>query len=280
MLNALTVDVEDYFMVSAYADVIRFEDWHRYESHVVKNTLAILDLLDEYKVGATFFVLGWVAENYPGLVKEIHKRGHDIDSHGYNHRLVYDLSPEEFRKDTRMAKKILEDITGEPVLGYRATSWSITKESLWSLDILMEEGFKYDSSIFPISHDRYGYPGFDRFPLVIDNGGKGKILEIPPSTVKLFGRNIPVAGGGYLRLFPIQFIEWGLRRIYEKEGQPAIVYFHPWEIDQDLPRLNGSWVSAFRQHVNIGKTEDRIRRLLENFRFTTLRETFASMLPE
>ena len=163
--NALTIDVEDYFMVSAFADKVKFEDWHTFESRVEANTYRILDLLDEYGVKATFFVLGWVAEHYPKLIKEIQRRGHELASHGYNHRLVYELSHDDFREDTKEGKKIIEDIAGEPVIGYRATSYSITKKSLWAIDILIEEGFKYDSSIFPIIHDRYGIMDFSRFPV-------------------------------------------------------------------------------------------------------------------
>lgn len=167
MYNALTIDVEDYFMVSGFADVVKFEDWHKYESRVERNTIKLLEILDEHKVKVTFFILGWVAEHYPGLVKDIHRRGHEAASHGYNHRLIYDLTPVEFREDTRRAKSVLEDITGESVLGYRATSFSITAKTMWALDILIGEGFRYDSSIFPVCRDRYGYYEFSRFPVIV-----------------------------------------------------------------------------------------------------------------
>jgi polysaccharide deacetylase family protein (PEP-CTERM system associated) len=274
MINALTIDVEDYFMVSAFADKVQFEDWPYYESRVEGNTCRILNLLDTYNVKATFFILGWVGEHYPQLVQEIYSRGHEIASHGYNHRLAYDLSLSEFREDTKKSKAILEDIIGEAVIGYRAASYSVIKESFWVMDVLIEEGFLYDSSIFPISHDRYGYRQFPRFPLVIEREGVGRILEIPMSTLSLIGRNFPIAGGGYLRLLPAKLIEWAIRRLNEKEGQPAIIYLHPWEIDPDQPKLNGRRVSIFRHYVNLSKTMERLNRLLQQFSFGTIRQTF------
>lgn len=265
-------------MVSGFADTIKFEDWRGYESRVERNTLKILDVLDEYRVKATFFILGWVAERHPGIVKEIQKRGHELACHGYNHRLVYELSPEDFRKDIRTAKRIIEDISGAPIHGYRAASYSITEKSMWALDILIEEGFRYDSSIFPIFHDRYGYPGFSRFAVPHKMDGKGEILEIPLSTIRFFSKNIPIAGGGFLRLFPVRFIEWGIRSLNVKEAQPAIIYLHPWEVDEDQPRLNGGRLSSFRHHVNISKTLPKVRRLLETFRFATVKDTFTAAL--
>lgn len=278
MLNALTIDVEDYFMVSAFADKIKFEDWYRYESRVELNTQRVLDILDEYGVKATFFVLGWVAEHYPTLIRKICTRGHEIACHGYNHRLIYDLSLKEFREDTRKAKALIEDIIGESIKGYRATSYSITKNTLWTLDILIEEGFIYDSSIFPIYHDRYGYPEFSRFPVIIPRKGVGEILEIPLSTVRFLGRNLPIAGGGYLRLFPVRFVEWGIHSINEKELQPAIIYLHPWEVDPKQPRLNGSRISHFRHYINIDKTHFKLKRLLETFHFKPMKDVFADKL--
>lgn len=278
MLNALTIDVEDYFMVSAFADTVKFDDWPAYESRVEQSTLRILDLLAGFNVKATFFMLGWVAEHHPGLATEIRNRGHEIALHGYNHRLAYELTPGEFREDIRKSKRIIEDITGSAVKGYRAPSYSITKKNLWALDVLIEEGFTYDSSIFPIYHDRYGYPEFDRFPLTVTRGDVGSILEVPLSTVRLMGKNIPIAGGGYLRLLPISFVEWGIRSINEKEGKHAVIYLHPWEIDPGQPRLNGSRLSSFRHNVNIGKTHSKLKRLLQRFRFGTMTETFAAEL--
>lgn len=277
MYNALTIDVEDYYMVSAFSDVVKFEDWTRFESRVEQSTNLLLDCFDEYDVRATFFVLGWVAEHVPHLIKAIHRRGHEVACHGYNHRLVYDLSPQDFCEDTRKAKHILEDITGEAVKGYRAASYSITNRSLWALDILIKEGFAYDSSVFPIHHDRYGVPESERFSYLIRRK-EGELLEIPPSTLRIFGKNIPLAGGGYLRLFPSQFTERGLRFINEKERHPAVVYVHPWEVDMNQPKINGSMLSLFRHHVNINKTQYKLRRLLGGFRFAPMRDVFADKL--
>jgi polysaccharide deacetylase family protein (PEP-CTERM system associated) len=269
IFNALTIDVEDYFMVSAFADVIKFEDWHTHESRIERNTHRLLDLLHEYGVKATFFVLGWIAEHYPKLVKEIYASGHEIACHGYNHRLIYDLTPEQFREDVRIAKGLLEDIAGVRVIGYRAASYSIIKETLWALDILIEEGFRYDSSIFPIYHDRYGLPEADRFPHTIKREN-GEIIEFPPSTYPLFNQNIPVAGGGYLRLFPLRITKTAIRRINEKENNIAILYIHPWEIDAQQPRLNGKWQSKMRHYINLGSTMPKLKAFLDEFRFKPL----------
>ncbi len=265
-------------MVSAFADVVKFDDWPSYESRVERNTFRVLEMLDEHGVKATFFVLGWVAERYPAIVLEIQRRGHELACHGYNHRLAYELSLKEFREDTRKSKRLIEEISGVAVRGYRAASYSIIKDSLWALDVLIEEGFTYDSSIFPIHHDRYGYPGFDRFPVVIKREGTGEILEIPLSTVRLFGKNVPIAGGGYLRLFPISFVKWGIRSLNEKEGEPTVIYFHPWEIDPGQPSLNGTRLSTFRHRINMDKTFGKVNRLLETFRFGPVKEVFAAKL--
>jgi polysaccharide deacetylase family protein (PEP-CTERM system associated) len=256
-------------MVSAFSDVVKFEDWHSYESHIEKNTCKVLDLLAKLNIEGTFFVLGWVAERYPGLVRDIHSAGHEVACHGYNHRLIYHLTPDQFREDVRFAKGILEDMTGEAVLGYRAASYSIVKKTLWALDTLIEEGFLYDSSIFPIHHDRYGFPGANRFPHVIERGG-GKIYEFPPSTVRIFGQNVPVAGGGYLRLLPLHVTRKAIRRINEKEKEPAIIYIHPWEIDLDQPRMKGRWRSKFRHYVNLSTTMPKLTSFLNEFSFRPL----------
>jgi polysaccharide deacetylase family protein (PEP-CTERM system associated) len=269
MYNALTIDVEDYYMVSAFADVVKFEDWRRYESRVEKNTRTILNLLAEFGTTATFFVLGWVAEQYPALVRDIHAAGHEIACHGYNHRLVYDLTPEQFREDVRTAKDILENITGAAVKGYRAASYSVVKSTLWALTILVEEGFQYDSSIYPIRHDRYGMPSADRFPHIVRTD-KGEILEFPPSTYHIWGQNIPVAGGGYLRLYPWQVTKSIIKRINEKEKQAAMIYVHPWEIDVEQPRLKGSWKSEIRHYINVKSTMPKLRGLLTEFKFKPL----------
>lgn len=278
MKNAITIDVEDYFMVSAFSDVVRYEDWGRYESRVEANTMRVLDLLERHGVMGTFFILGWVAERFPGLVRAIHGRGHEVGSHGYSHSLVFDMTRVEFRDDVSRSRKILEDITGEAVQGYRAASFSITPASIWALDILMEEGYRYDSSIFPVRHITYGHPDFSRFPTEIETNGAGSILEIPLSTVRLFGKNIPIAGGGYMRLFPLKFLQWGIRTINREESQPAVIYFHPWEIDPGQPRLNGSRLSMFRHRVNLEKTLSKLDRLLRAFEFAPVREVFSERL--
>jgi polysaccharide deacetylase family protein (PEP-CTERM system associated) len=257
-------------MVSAFAGQIRFDDWNLHESRVERNTHRILDLLDEHGVKATFFVLGWIAKRFPILVTEIQSRGHEIASHGYNHRLIYDLSPLEFRQDLRQSKDILEDITGVPVLGYRAASYSIVNRSIWALDILIDEGFVYDSSIFPVYHDRYGMPGAKRHPHIITRQG-GSILEFPPATMKIGKAIYPVAGGGYLRLLPISLTRHAIQRLNEHEKQIAVVYLHPWEIDTDQPRIQASLLSRFRHYVNIDSTFAKLSNLITNFEFDSLR---------
>jgi polysaccharide deacetylase family protein (PEP-CTERM system associated) len=277
IVNALTIDVEDYFMVSAFADVVRFDDWHNYESRVENNTLRILDLLDEYQANATFFAVGWVAERLPKLIRDIHMRGHEIACHSYSHRLIYHLTREQFKEDVQRAKKILEDITGAEISGYRAPSYSITKETLWALDVLIEEGFSYDSSIFPVHHDLYGFPEANRFPHIMKRS-LGTIIEFPPSTYKVFGHNIPVAGGGYLRLFPLQLTRSMIKKINNKEKQPVTIYLHPWEIDTDQPRMNGRFRSKFRHYTNLKSTLPKLRSFLKEFRFRPLGEFVDSSL--
>ncbi|HTF99186.1 MAG TPA: XrtA system polysaccharide deacetylase [Nitrospirota bacterium] len=260
------MDVEDYYMVSAFADIVRFDDWGSFESRVERNTHRLLDLFSSHGVRATFFVLGWVAERIPKLVRDIHAAGHEIACHGYNHRLVYDLTPPEFREDIRRAKGTLEGLAGTTVKGYRAASYTIVQRSLWALDVLIEEGFTYDSSIFPIVHDRYGLPTASRFPHRITTGS-GSLMEFPPSTVRLFGQNIPVAGGGYLRLFPLAVTRKAISRINRDEQQAAVVYLHPWEIDADQPRMQGRLVSRMRHYVNLRSTMPKLAALLQEFKF-------------
>lgn len=278
-LNALTIDVEDYYQVSAFESQIPFEEWPRYESRVVANTWRILELLHFYRVKATFFVLGWIAEHHPQVVLAIQQQGHEIASHGYRHRLLYNMTREEFREDTDRSKKILEDLCGAPVFGYRAPSYSITQETFWCLDVLQELGFTYDSSIFPIHHDRYGIPSYKRFPHCVLGEGENALWEFPLSTLRFGKVNIPVAGGGYFRLLPYWFIRWGLRRINKMERYPAIVYLHPWEIDPMQPRMEGSLSSRFRHYVNIGKTEGVLRKLLTDFQFIPIRDLVPSGAP-
>ena len=260
-------------MVSAFADIIKFEDWHSYESRIEKNTYVLLDLFEKYGVRTTFFVLGWVAEKFSSLIRDIHCAGHEVACHGYNHRLVYNLTPKQFREDIRIAKSILEDITGTSVIGYRAASYSIVKKTLWALDILIEEGFIYDSSIFPIYHDLYGIPDADRFPHTVSRPS-GVIKEFPLSTLEFridnFKLRIPVAGGGYLRLFPSQVIKNAIKRINIKEKNPAILYLHPWEIDTDQPRINGRYLSRIRHYINLKSTMPKLNILLSEFNFKPL----------
>ena len=269
IVNGLSIDVEDYFMVSAFADRIPFERWPAYECRVENSTCRILDLLAERGVHASFFILGWVAERFPALVKRIHGAGHEVASHGYNHRLVYGMTPAEFRDDLRRAKQVLENTAGCPVVGYRAPSYSIVASSLWALDVLIEEGFRYDSSIFPIRHDRYGIPHAERFPHVLERQA-GSITEFPPSTVRFLGQNVPVAGGGYLRLFPQFLTRAAMRSINEGEGKPVIVYLHPWEVDPEQPRMQGPLLSRLRHYVNIGSTLPKLTAFLAEFRFMPL----------
>ena len=264
--NALTIDVEEYFHPNAMDAAVSPAEWDRLPHRVEDNTLRLLDLLDSYGVHATFFVLGWVAERWPRVVDETARRGHEIASHGYAHRLIYRQTPQEFRADVVRSKAILEDRLGAPVVGFRAASYSLVKQTLWALDVLIEEGFQYDSSIFPIRHDIYGIPDFSRFPVRVQRPG-GAILEIPASTVRLLGRNWPVAGGGYFRLFPYGVTRRALRHLNQREGVAAMVYLHPWELDVQQPRLPAGIAARFRQYTNLGRTEGRLRRLLRDFRF-------------
>lgn len=275
MLNALTIDVEDYFQVTAFEGVVDRKDWAVYPSRVENNTRRVMALLDEHGIKATFFVLGWVAERFPLMVREMADNGHEVACHGYGHELVYNMTPESFRADVRQAKNILENITGRPVLGYRAPSYSIVERTMWALDVLIEEGFVYDSSIFPIMHDNYGIPGAERFPHDITRPS-GTIREFPLTTLSMSlpGRTmaLPIAGGGYLRLLPVGVIHWGMRRINTKENQPTVLYFHPWEVDPDQPRIKARLKSRFRHYVNLETTEGKIRTLLTGLDFGTMAE--------
>jgi polysaccharide deacetylase family protein (PEP-CTERM system associated) len=281
--NALTIDVEDYFHVNAFRHSISQQDWDTFPLRVVGNTLKILDWLDELQTKGTFFVLGWVAERAPDLVREIGRRGHEIACHSYNHQLVYELGPEPFRQDLRRARDVLQEIGGKKVVGFRAPSYSITARSLWALDILMEEGFSYDSSIFPIYHDVYGMPGAERFPHAIRRPA-GTILEFPISTLNIgmFGRNLrlPVGGGGYLRLLPVSFFRFAFKHINEREQRPAVLYFHPWEIDAGQPRIKAALASRFRHYVNLGKTFGKLDDLVSGLSFGPMGEILLESIPE
>lgn len=269
--NVLSVDVEDYFHVEAFSDVVHSSAWERYSSRVETNTHRLLDLLDERGIEGTFFILGWVAERFPRLVQEIVRRGHEPACHSYWHRLVYRLSPDEFTEDTRRAKDAIEQAAGTRVVGYRAPSYSITAQSLWALDILAEAGFEYDSSIFPIRHDTYGLPDGPRRPVRVETRG-GAIVEFPITTFRVSRQNMPVGGGGYLRLLPFWYTRLGVERA-AADGVPLIVYVHPWEIDPDQPRLSGRLRSRVRHYTNLSKTYPRLRRLLELKAFTSFRKS-------
>ena len=281
-VNAFSLDVEDYFHVSALASAISRESWPTREYRVERNTERILGLLAERHIRGTFFILGWVAERSPGLVRRIAAAGHEIACHGYSHELIYRQSPAEFRNETQRAKKFLEDLLGEPVLGYRAASFSITRDSLWALDTLIDLGFQYDSSIFPIRHDRYGIPGASAEPGPIAAPSGRTIVEFPMSAARFFGLQVPVSGGGYFRLLPYRLIRAGLRQINEVAGRPFTFYLHPWEVDPDQPRVKVGFVSRFRHYTNLKRCEARLRRLLAEFRFTTMREVLQAqgLLPE
>ena len=268
--NALTVDVEDYFHVAAFADRIKPADWDKQPVRVQHNTRRLLELFAEFDIRATFFVLGWVAERDPQLVREIAAQGHEIACHGYSHQLIYRQTPAVFREETLRARKLLEDIVQSPVEGYRAASYSITRQSLWALDVLVEAGFRYDSSIFPVHHDRYGIPDAPHQPYRLTAPGGGNLVEFPLSTANLLGYRLPVAGGGYFRLFPYFVTRMGLSQI-RRRGQPFIFYLHPWEIDTAQPRIEAGWLSRFRHYNNIDKCEARLRRLLQDFSFATAR---------
>ena len=271
----MSVDVEDYFHVSAFDDVVSRGSWDRRESRVCANTGRLLDLFEDAGIRATFFVLGWVASRYPELVRRIAAGGHEIASHGYGHRLVYDITPAQFREDVRRAKGVLETIGGAAVAGYRAPSYSVTSRSLWALDVLIEEGYQYDASIFPIHHDRYGIPSAPRHVHVVRRAS-GAIVEAPASTVRCGGVNLPIAGGGYFRLLPYAWTRWGMARLNRTERRPAIFYLHPWEIDPGQPRIAGTWMSRFRHYCNLSRTEPRLRRLMRDFAFSTVADVLSA----
>jgi polysaccharide deacetylase family protein (PEP-CTERM system associated) len=275
--NALSVDVEDYFHASALA--IPREQWTNQEQRASDNTVELLEILGETGTKATFFVLGWLAERYPELVKAIAKDGHEIACHGYSHELIYRQSIEKFTEETRRAKGILEDITGEAVHGYRAASFSIVEESRWALDVVAALGFSYDSSIFPIRHDRYGMPNSKPYAHRLELSEGKSIIEFPPTVIDLGPLRLPVAGGGYLRLYPYAFTRWAMRRI-NAHGRPAVVYVHPWEIDTAQPRAATGMLTRFRHHVNIDKMRARLRRLTRDFEFSPMHAMAQELFPQ
>jgi polysaccharide deacetylase family protein (PEP-CTERM system associated) len=266
----LTVDVEDYFHVEAFCDIVDRESWPTYTCRVETNTRRLLELFNRHNVKATFFVLGWVAERWPGIIREIAAEGHELACHSYWHRLIYKLRPDEFREDTIRAKRIIEEVAGAPVTGYRAPSYSVIRSSLWALEILAELGFTYDSSIFPIHHDVYGIPDAPRRPFRVSTQS-GPIIEYPITTFRLGGKNMPVGGGGYLRLLPFWYTRYGVRRA-EQDSVPLVVYVHPWEVDPGQPRLAGRWKARFRHYTNLDSMYGRLESLLKLGGFTTFRD--------
>jgi polysaccharide deacetylase family protein (PEP-CTERM system associated) len=271
MTNALTIDVEDYFQVSAFAPYIDRARWDTQECRVEANVHRLLDLLATKEVHATFFTLGWVAERYPALVRRIVADGHELASHGYGHQRASDLNENEFSEDVRSAKAILEDVGGVKVKGYRAPSFSIGEGNLWALDVLLATGHEYSSSIYPVKHDHYGSPDAPRFAHAVRDG----LIEIPPTTLRLFSRNLPSSGGGYFRLLPYELSRWMLQQVNLRDAQPTVFYCHPWEIDPDQPRVVGAgWKSRFRHYVNLDKTEGRLARLLDDFRWDRMDRVF------
>lgn len=264
MHNILSVDLEDYFQVSAFARHIPFEEWDRQALRVEDNTRRVLDLFDRTGVRATFFCLGWIAERCPALIRELAARGHEVASHGYRHRLVYDMTPEVFREDVTRTKAILEDAAGVPVRGFRAASFSIVPATFWAMDVLKEAGYAYDSSMYPIRHDRYGAPGIPLAPHVWRGNG---IVEVPMSVLSVAGLSVPIGGGGYLRQFPYGVTRWAMRRVNRVQGRPVVTYLHPWEYDLGQPVQAVGPLTRARHYRGIGSFWDKMVRLLADFRF-------------
>ncbi len=269
--NALTIDVEDYFQVSAFAPYIRRDEWDARECRIERNVDRILALLAERKVHATFFTLGWIAERYPQLVRRIVASGHELASHGYGHERASDLTLAAFNADITRAKGILEDLSGQAVTGYRAPSFSIGTRNLWAFDALVKAGYQYSSSIYPIQHDHYGMPDSPRFAYRVGNG----LLEVPITTLRLFNRNLPSSGGGWFRLLPYALSRWMIGKVNRDDGEPAVFYFHPWELDCEQPRVAGiDAKTRFRHYVNIPRMESRLQSLLGDFRWGRMDQIF------
>lgn len=270
--HVMSVDVEDYFQTEAFSDSVPRSTWNSYPLRVERNMHRILDLFSVHDVEATFFFVGWIADRYPQLVREVVARGHEVGCHSYWHRPIYRLSPDAFRQDTRMALWAIEDAGGVPVRGYRAPTWSITGDSLWAIRVLMEEGMLYDSSIYPIHHDLYGIPGAKKIPYAW-RSGCSILMEFPPATITIANVTLPAAGGGYLRIFPLAYTQMALRAA-EREEQRAVIYFHPWEIDPEQPRMRGSWKSRFRQYTGLNSMENHLVELLSQYRFTSFQKVW------
>lgn len=266
--NMMTVDVEDYFQVSAFENRISRGDWDQLPCRVARNTHRVLDLFAQHDAKATFFTLAWVAERYPDIVRRIVDEGHELASHGYDHKRITNLTPEEFRADLVKSRDILEQIGGVKLKGYRAPSYSIVQTNIWAHEILAECGFIYSSSVYPIKHDHYGIPDAPRFKY--QTAARG-LVEFPISTVRIFGRNYPAGGGGFFRLYPYTISKWVINSLHRKDGKPSIFYFHPWELDPDQPKISGiPFKTRFRHYLKLDKTEDRIKRLLQDFEWNTM----------
>ncbi|MBI5751131.1 MAG: DUF3473 domain-containing protein [Hydrogenophilales bacterium] len=268
----MTIDVEDYFQVSAFAPHIPRHQWDTLPCRVERNVMRILELLDTHQAKGTFFTLGWVAERYPHLVREIVAGGHELASHGYGHLRASDQTEMEFRTDVTHSKKLLEDLSGVPINGYRAPSFSIGARNLWAFDVLNDAGYQYSSSVYPIKHDHYGMPDAPRFAFQPSQHG---LLELPATTLKMLGRNLPASGGGYFRLLPYGVSAWMMRRVNVQDGNACIFYFHPWEIDPGQPRQRGiSLKTRFRHYVNLSRMEGRLTRLLKDFQWDRMDRIF------
>lgn len=274
-VNAMSIDVEDYFQVAAFAPYIDRAHWETIPCRVERNIALILELLERHRTRATFFTLGWIAERHPAMIRDIVSHGHELANHGYSHARASDQTPEAFRGDLSRAKSVLEDVGGVGVRGYRAPSFSIGAANLWAHDVIAETGHTYSSSVYPIAHDHYGMPEAPRFAWRTPSG----IVEIPPSSLRMLGRNLPASGGGYFRLLPYPVSRWSIRRINAHDGESCIFYFHPWEIDPQQPRIRQAGAkSRFRHYVNLGRTASRLDRLLSDFRWGRVDEVFASHL--
>lgn len=272
IVNALTIDVEDYFQVWALSPHIARSRWDEMPCRVERNVERLLQLLEEHGARATFFTLGWIAERYPGVVRSIVAAGHELASHGYSHSRANEQTPAEFAADIARAKAVLEDIGGTAVHGYRAPSFSIGKSNLWAFDAIAAAGYRYSSSVYPVRHDHYGMPDAPRFPHRLANG----LIEVPVTTAQFWGRNLPAGGGGYFRLMPYRISRWLIRQVNARDGRPAIFYMHPWEIDPQQPRIAGVGLKTrFRHYVNLHRTEPRLAQLLTDFRWDTVRRAFA-----
>jgi polysaccharide deacetylase family protein (PEP-CTERM system associated) len=273
--NALSVDVEEYYHGMEFEAAVSAEKRENLPSRVEENVERVLALLSEREARATFFTVGQVAKAHPKMIRKIDDDGHEVACHSYRHELVSRQSPNEFRTDVRRAKAVLEDLTGKAVVGYRAPNYSIGREQSWAYDILMEEEFRYDSSVYPILHDRYGQASAPRFPYEIRRSGRERLVEFPIGTARLLGANLPVGGGGYFRLLPLALTRYGIQRVNVREEQPVMFYFHPWELDPDQPRPPMPWHHRFRHYVGLGREENKLSRLFQCFRFSTARDVLS-----